>query len=151
MNFKSWHTFQSDSDSDIIPADWYSESPETLVPILLNRNQERREGQENSTRKFKKKENIKVNKGDKELKVNKHLKEKRRTGLTPGSSLTGETKPSENSNESKRFGTRFSDYLVELVLQDSSSAYPSVLFPSVLEETYDFELENKMMQYSSKN
>ena len=150
---KIWK-FQSDSDSDIIPADWYSEAPETLVPILLNRNQKKQGNQENST-KTKLKTNVKTKvKVERKGKVNKTPKDKSKKEEKTGSSL-GEEKVASEGNDLKvershRSGILFSDYLSELVVQDLSAAYPSIVFPEVLDDNYDFEIEKRVMQYQSK-
>ena len=145
---KIWK-FQSDSDSDIIPADWYSESPERLVPILLNRNQEKPGNQQNSTT-TKLKTNVKAKvKVERRVKVNKNLKDKRKK------ESLGEEKVASEENDLKverahRSGILFSDYLSELVVQDSSAAYPTIVFPEVLDDIYDFEIEKRVMQNQSK-
>ena len=145
---KIWK-FQSDSDSDIIPADWYSESPERLVPILLNRNQEKPGNQQNSTT-TKLKTNVKAKvKVERRVKVNKNLKDKRKK-----ESLCEEKVASEENDlkveRTQRSGILFSDYLSELVVQDSSAAYPTIVFPEVLDDIYDFEIEKRVMQNQSK-
>ena len=50
----------------------------------------------------------------------------------------------------QRSGILFSDYLSELVVQDSSAAYPTIVFPEVLDDIYDFEIEKRVMQNQSK-
>ena len=154
LNWSKIWKFQSDSDSDIIPADWYSEAPETLVPILLNRNQKKQGNQENST-KTKLKTNVKTKvKVERKGKVNKTPKDKSKKEEKTGSSL-GEEKVASEGNDLKvershRSGILFSDYLSELVVQDSSAAYPTIVFPEVLDDNYDFEIEKRVMQYQSK-
>ena len=67
----------------------------------------------------------------------------------------GEEKVASEGNDLKvershRSGILFSDYLSELVVQDSSAAYPTIVFPEVLDDNYDFEIEKRVMQYQSK-
>ncbi|XP_023320198.1 uncharacterized protein LOC111695204 isoform X2 [Eurytemora carolleeae] len=148
-NRKQYNLPESDSDSDIIPADWYSESPERLVPILLNRNQEKPGNQQNSTT-TKLKTNVKAKvKVERRVKVNKNLKDKRKK------ESLGEEKVASEENDLKverahRSGILFSDYISELVVQDSSAAYPTIVFPEVLDDIYDFEIEKRVMQNQSK-